>query len=56
PDVKAVVSSGYFNDPVMANFKDYGFSGVVPKPYDLGELDKVLKEVLEGGNNQGNKV
>jgi two-component system cell cycle sensor histidine kinase/response regulator CckA len=47
PDVKAIVSSGYFNDPVMANFKDYGFSGVVPKPYNTEELDNVLKRVFE---------
>ncbi len=52
PDIKAIVSSGYFNDPVMANFKDYGFSGVVPKPYDIDELGKAVKEVIEGGNEQ----
>ncbi|MDM8538871.1 PAS domain S-box protein, partial [Desulfobacterales bacterium HSG17] len=33
PKVKAVVSSGYSNDPIMANYKDLGFCGVVPKPY-----------------------
>lgn len=48
PDVKAIVSSGYFNDPVMANFKEYGFSGVVPKPYNTEELEDVLRKVLEG--------
>jgi PAS domain S-box-containing protein len=47
PNVKAIVSSGYFNDPVMANFKDYGFSGVVPKPYNTEELEKELKRVFE---------
>jgi len=32
PKVKAVVSSGYSNDPIMANFKDYGFCEIIPKP------------------------
>lgn len=31
--VVAVVSSGYSNDPVMANFGEYGFSGARVKPY-----------------------
>ena len=31
PEVKAIVSSGYSNDPVMSNFREYGFRGVVPK-------------------------
>jgi len=43
PDVKAIVSSGYFNDPVMSDFEKYGFMGALPKPYDK----KALKEVLE---------
>jgi CheY-like chemotaxis protein len=46
PQVKAVVSSGYSLDPVMANFKDYGFIGVIPKPYTMDELKRVLAEVF----------
>ena len=45
-NVKAVVSSGYSNDPIMANYNDYGFCGVMPKPYTKKELTKVLNEVL----------
>jgi two-component system, cell cycle sensor histidine kinase and response regulator CckA len=44
-NVKAVVSSGYSNDPVMANFLHYGFKGVVAKPYMLQELSAVLQRV-----------
>ena len=48
PQAKAIVSSGYFNDPVMTDFRRYGFIGALPKPYtmkDLKEaLDKVTKE------------
>lgn len=48
PDVKAIVSSGYANDPVMAEFRKYGFHGVVAKPYQIEELSEVLQAVLEG--------
>ncbi len=48
PRAKAIVSSGYSNDPVMANFRDYGFAGVVPKPYRIEELSHTLKNVLAG--------
>jgi len=46
PGVKAIVSSGYFNDPVMAEFKKYGFAGVIAKPYKIEELSKTLHNVL----------
>ena len=39
-------SSGYSNDPVMANFKNYGFAAMVPKPFDFEELSRVISEVL----------
>ncbi|MFH1625769.1 MAG: PAS domain S-box protein, partial [Pseudomonadota bacterium] len=45
PEVKAIVSSGYSDDPVMSNFRDYGFSGSATKPYDVKKLSKVLHEV-----------
>jgi len=46
PQVKAIVSSGYSLDPVMANFREFGFSGVIPKPYVIEELGRVLREVV----------
>lgn len=46
PDVLAIVSSGYPNDPVMAYYKDYGFSSMLPKPYSAQELENVLQRVL----------
>jgi PAS domain S-box-containing protein len=42
PKVKAIVSSGYSTDPVMANYRDHGFSGVAVKPYRLADLAKTL--------------
>ncbi|MEW6160030.1 MAG: ATP-binding protein [Verrucomicrobiota bacterium] len=46
PEVRAIVSSGYSNDPVMANFKEYGFRGMVAKPYQIEDLARALKEVI----------
>jgi len=45
-NVKAVVSSGYSNDPVMANYKEYGFCGVFPKPYSQAQMVEVFNRVL----------
>jgi PAS domain S-box-containing protein len=43
PSVMAIVSSGYSNDPVMANFLEYGFNAVVSKPYRITELSRALQ-------------
>jgi two-component system cell cycle sensor histidine kinase/response regulator CckA len=48
PDVKAVVFSGYAQDPIMSNYKEYGFIGVVPKPYNVEEMSRELHRVLSG--------
>jgi PAS domain S-box-containing protein len=48
PDVKAVVSSGYSNNPVMANYAAYGFKGAVKKPYLVQEMSRVLHDVING--------
>jgi len=47
PEAKVIVSSGYANDPVMANYSEYGFSGIAAKPYTKKNLMKVLNQVLE---------
>jgi CheY-like chemotaxis protein len=46
PDIKAIVSSGYSTDPIMANYPDYGFSAVLVKPYRLQDISRVLQEIL----------
>ena len=47
PQVKAIVVSGYSNDPVLANYQEYGFKGRVAKPFNLVDLSVVLHSVLE---------
>ncbi len=46
PEAKVIVSSGYSNDPVMSDFKNYGFSGILPKPYEIHAINKILYELL----------
>lgn len=50
PRVKAIVSSGYSNDPVMAKYARYGFSGVIPKPYDARTLSEAVHRAI--GNHE----
>jgi two-component system cell cycle sensor histidine kinase/response regulator CckA len=46
PEIKAIVSSGYFNDPIMADYKAYGFTGVIPKPYEMEDLSELLNAII----------
>jgi two-component system, cell cycle sensor histidine kinase and response regulator CckA len=46
PQVLAIVSSGYSDDPVMAKPSAYGFSAVLPKPYEPSDLLRLVKSVL----------
>jgi PAS domain S-box-containing protein len=46
PSVKAIVSSGYSNDPIMAQYHEYGFIGVVSKPYTIKLLGDTVQKVL----------
>jgi len=47
PGAKVIVSSGYSTDPIMSDFKKYGFSAVVTKPYNVSEIEKILLELTE---------
>lgn len=46
PRIKAIVSSGYATDPIMADYERFGFAGVVSKPYKIDELNEVLRRVI----------
>ncbi|HTR44190.1 MAG TPA: PAS domain S-box protein [Thermodesulfovibrionales bacterium] len=48
PSVRAIVSSGYSNDEIMADYRQHGFAGVITKPYTLRELSVEVKKATEG--------
>ena len=48
PDARVIVSSGYSEDPVMSEFREHGFVGVVQKPYKIEDLGQILNEVIDG--------
>lgn len=48
PEVLAVVSSGYSDDPVMSNYEHYGFSAVLPKPYEPSSLRQLAHRLITG--------
>ena len=45
PKVKAFVSSGYSDDPVVTGYKAYGFFGVIVKPYNIKDLSEALANI-----------
>jgi signal transduction histidine kinase/CheY-like chemotaxis protein len=52
PDVRAVVTSGYSHDPVMARPAEFGFTSALWKPYSLKELNRVVGAALGGGHRR----
>jgi PAS domain S-box-containing protein len=46
PQAKAIVFSGYADDPIVSNFQEFGFRGFIKKPYSIGDLSEVLYKVL----------
>lgn len=53
PAVRGIVSSGYSNDPVMAEYEKYGFAGMVHKPFEVDELIGTLSRVIGQGRTSG---
>jgi len=49
PDVKAVASSGYSVDSIMAAARKHGFKNIIAKPYDLERLAAIIHKTLEKG-------
>lgn len=48
PEAKVIVTSGYSKATVMTKYREYGFSGVIVKPYNIQELGKILLDVKAG--------
>ncbi len=56
PQVQAIVSSGYGDDPIMANYEKFGFTSVIAKPYKISELSLVLHNVLSNKKKLRNRI
>jgi len=52
PQAKVIVASGYSNDPVVANFRDYGFAAALVKPFQLEPFSRVVNKVLAAGQGE----
>jgi PAS domain S-box-containing protein len=47
PEIKAIVSSGYSSDPIVANYKDYGFAAAISKPFTITEFKQVIYSTFQ---------
>ena len=47
PKARVLVSSGYSTDPIMANYKDYGFCSAIVKPFQLKELSMIISQAMD---------
>jgi CheY-like chemotaxis protein len=52
PHVKAIVTSGYSDDPIMSDFQGYGFQGILVKPYKIIDLAKTLESLCSSPNSK----
>ncbi len=46
PQAKAIVFSGYADDPILSNFQEFGFLGFIKKPYSIGDVSEALYKVF----------
>ena len=52
PHVKAIVTSGYSDDPIMSDFQTYGFQGILVKPYKIIDLAKTLESLCSSPDSK----
>jgi PAS domain S-box-containing protein len=52
PAIRAIVSSGYSDDPIISKFREYGFKGIITKPYQVEDLSEILYSVIQGKENE----
>jgi len=50
PTVNAIVSSGYATDATMSRYQDFGFRGVIAKPYEAADLGKIVHDVISSSH------
>lgn len=46
PNAKAIITSGYSNDPILIDYQQYGFSDSISKPYTINELSEKLDQLI----------
>jgi PAS domain S-box-containing protein len=49
-NVRAILSSGHSDDPVVSEFRNYGFCGIIDIPYDIEKMEKVLNSLPQKKN------
>ncbi len=55
PDVRVIVSSGYSQDPTISRFRDFGFCGVVSKPYSVAEMTQEIEQAVALRGGEGSR-
>ena len=45
PQIKAIATSGYSDDPIMCDFQKHGFQGILVKPYKIFDLANLLESM-----------
>jgi signal transduction histidine kinase len=50
PNVRAIISTGYSDDSIIKDYAKFGFKGVLPKPYDLKQLDNAILETIDSSH------
>jgi signal transduction histidine kinase/CheY-like chemotaxis protein len=53
PSLRAIASSGYSSDPVMAEPSKFGFQAILAKPYAIADLSRTLRSLLAGSAEDG---
>ena len=48
PETKAIISTGYTSDPILTDYRSYGFRGAITKPFTIDELYRAVDAVMEG--------
>ena len=56
PGIVAMVTSGYSDNSIMANYQSYGFSGVIEKPYKIDQLVEKLNHLIGSGITNGSRA
>jgi two-component system cell cycle sensor histidine kinase/response regulator CckA len=49
PHAKIIASSGHLDHPVMKDYRKFGFTAVLEKPYKLERLQQVIESVIQQG-------